>query len=133
MDGKGVLGLPLRFMLVTLLLIMISGIVYNEIGKLLLLSCEQLADIEIKKIVETAESIYRIGGGKKKMEVSIPSCVKNVSFGYLPSGESENHYFYLIDGKIKSYSSTARFYPSVIHPGEYQITIDVGEKVLVKV
>jgi len=156
-DNFGVISMPIYLIIAIIVSTIIIGLFSLSIYNMINQSKKDIAIKEIEKIVSEAENMFEYADEDTELTISVnfPDSLSFVVFGSLPRNAtlcpknfildektSNNYYYVMSDGSIKSFSSHVRFCGfeidniSVLHYGSYDLVLKlekVGEHSYVKI
>jgi hypothetical protein len=133
-DDKADDSLPLRFTITAILVLLIMSLAITAIADLKEKANEDIAFIEISKIVHNSEQMYFRGTGSTMyIDIKIPDDV-TIHMGTLPDNtswpSSANNYYIQTGSRYKTYSSKTLFSnfamdgPYTIHSGPHTLKLE---------
>jgi len=141
-----VLGLPFYLLIAIIITGAILSVFALGLQNIITDSTIHQVEQEINKITTEATNMYEYAneGTNITVHVEFPSSLRCIVFGALPKNgtaepslitfdenTSNNYYFVLKDGTVRSYHSNARFstpdftHSVILHPGVYTLTLQL--------
>lgn len=148
-DRDAVVGQPISLLVILLVAGVITSLLCLSIPYLMKKSQITQVEVEIDRILTEATNMFEYGdnGSFRIISVDFPPSVRFVVFGQVPrSGTNEpanltldenisnNYYYVMDDGTVRSFHSNARFsnhnmtQMALFHSGAYKITLELCQK-----
>jgi len=145
-QSTAVLGLPTYLLIMVIVIATIMGLCILSLQQLLGNSDIHQVETEINRITTEAANMFEYAdeGTSVNLHVKFPASLRFIVFGGYPTNStteplklsldektSNNYYYVMTDGVMRSYHSNARFSNHnitqivVLHPGTYDVTLEL--------